>query len=287
MTLFEFQRRFDTEAKCRRHLKRMRWRRGATCPRCGSKAIDWLRKREQFECRCCRYRFSVTAGTIFHKTHTPLVKWFQVLFAMARMIKSISAKQLAKDLALRYETAWRICHKIRAAMGNPSERALLCGLVEMDDAYVGGKRPGPHGRGAEGKSALIVAAEAPTGSVRAVAVKTLDGKAFGEVARDAVEPGSIIRTDGLRACGGVRKEGFAHEVHKNRVISGLFDTGTQTAHGFVALFKRGYVGAYHQMSDKYVQLYLNEYEFRHNHKNDEQILEVLLKQCVFQPALTG
>jgi len=286
MTLFEFQRLFNTEAKCRRHLRRTRWGNGIACPRCGSKRVDRFRVRAQYECRCCRYIFSVTAGTIFHKTHTPLVKWFQALFAMARMIKSISARQLAKDLGLSYETAWCICHKIRAAMGNPQERALLRGLVEMDDAYVGGKRPGPHGRGADGKSALIVAAESPTGAVRAVAVKTLDGEAFGGVAREAVESGSTIRTDGLRACRGVRKEGFAHEVHKNRVLDGLFDTGTQTVHGFVALFKRGYVGAYHQMSEKYVQLYLNEYEFRHNHKNDQRILDALLEQCVFQPALT-
>jgi transposase-like protein len=202
------------------------------------------------------------------------------------MIKSISARQLAKDLGLGYETAWRICHKIRAAMGNPAERALLRGLVEMDDAYVGGKRPGPAGRGAEGKTPIVVAAESPTGAVRAIAAKTLNGKAFGAFARQAIESGSTIRTDGLPACRGVRKEGFAHEVHKNRLLDGLFDTGTQTAHGFVALFKRGYVGAYHQMSEKYVQLYLNEYEFRHNHKNDQRILDALLEQCVFQPALT-
>lgn len=286
MMLFEFQRLFNTEAKCRRHLRRTRWCKGVACPRCGSKTIDRLRTRAQYECRCCRYIFSVTSGTIFHKTHTPLVKWFQILFAMARMIKSISARQLAKDLGLGYETAWHICHKIRAAMGNPAERALLRGLVEMDDAYVGGKRPGPHGRGAEGKTPMIIAAESPTGAVRAVAVKTLDGKAFGTLAREAIESGSTIRTDGLPACRGVRREGFEHEAHKNRVMDGLFDTGTQAAHGFVALFKRGYVGAYHQMSEKYVQLYLNEYEFRHNHKNDQRILDALLKQCVFQPALT-
>jgi len=287
MTLFEFQRRFNTEAKCRRHLKRMRWKRSVACPRCGSRAIDWLRRRGQFECRCCRYRFSLTAGTIFHKTHTPLVKWFHAIFAMARMIKSVSASQLARDLGLGYETTWRICHKIRVAMGNPSERALLRGLVEMDDAYVGGKRPGPRGRGAEGKTPVIIAAESPTGTVRAVATQTLDGKAFGTIAREAVESGSTIRTDGLPACRGVRKEGFLHEAHKNRLLDGLFETATQAAHGFVALFKRGYVGAYHQMSEKYVQLYLNEYEFRHNHKYDQKIFDALLEQCVFQPALTG
>lgn len=287
MTIFEFQNRFNSEAKCRRHLARVRWKNGISCPRCESKVVDRLRTRHLYECRACGHQFSVTSGTILHRTRTPLIKWFAAIFAIGRMIKSISAMQLARDLGLRYETAWHICHKIRAAMGNPAERSVLRGLVEMDDAYVGGKRPGPGGRGAEGKTALIIAAESPTGAVRAVAVRSLNGKAFGTVAREAVESGSTIRTDGLPACRGVRREGFAHEVHKNRLLDGLFDTGTQTAHGFVALFKRGYVGAYHQMSEKYVQLYLNEYEFRHNHKNDQGIFDALIEQCVIQPELTG
>src|SRR5262249_49268690 len=143
---------FGSEDKCRDYLEGLRWPEGPKCPRCNSNSVSQVTKRGQYDCNECRYQFSVTAGSVFHDTHLPLWKWFLAVYLMCESKKSISANQIKRTLGISYKTAWYLCHRIRYAMQDDSR---LNGIVEVDDAYVGGPRPGKRGRGAAGKTGVV------------------------------------------------------------------------------------------------------------------------------------
>ena len=102
-------------------------------------AISRISTRRQFDCDSCRYRFSVTTGTVFHDSHLPLPKWFLAVLLMCEAKKGISANQMKRTLGVAHKTAWYLCHRIREAMRTASPEPL-CGTVEVDETYVGGKR---------------------------------------------------------------------------------------------------------------------------------------------------
>ena len=125
--------------KCRKYLESLKWQNGVKCPRCGSEKVSRIIKRDQFDCDECRYQFSVTAGTIFHDSHLPIWKWFLAVYLMTESKKGISANQLKRNLGISYKTAWYLCHRIRKAMEEATDKPQLNGIVEVDETYVGGK----------------------------------------------------------------------------------------------------------------------------------------------------
>jgi len=143
LTVQGFRRLFGEERQCAAQLTRQRWPEGFRCPRCSA----------------CGYQCSVTAGTIFHKTRTPLFRWFWAIYRMSHDKKDISAAQLAEEIGVSYPTAWRMQHKIRKAMEDREQSYRLHGLVEVDEGYVGGQEPGTNGRGSRTKSVVAVAVE--------------------------------------------------------------------------------------------------------------------------------
>lgn len=140
MDLLELEKRFSTERKCEKFLKKKRWPDGVTCPKCGSKKNYWIKTRRIWECKDCHYQFSVTTGTIFHRSRTPLKKWFLAIYLMCTFKKGVSAKQLERQLGVTYKTAWRMSHQIRKAMKHTNFEDKLGGVVEVDGAYSGGKK---------------------------------------------------------------------------------------------------------------------------------------------------
>jgi transposase-like protein len=122
---------FWTDDKCRAYLEDLRWPQGVRCPRCASDKIARVRSRRQYDCSSCRYRFSVTVGTIFHDSHLPLWKWFAAVALMVHAEKGISSSQLQRALGIADKTAWYLTHRIRAAMRDDS-RLPLEGVVETD-----------------------------------------------------------------------------------------------------------------------------------------------------------
>jgi len=157
-TLLEFAGMFPTDESCAEYLKAIRWPHGFVCPKCGSKKSWWLKKRKLFECEN-GHQTSVTAGTVMQGTRTPMRLWFYGAFLIATLTPGISALQFAKQLGMsRYETAFQLMHKLRSSLVAP-EREKLKGEVEIDEAFVGGKRAGKRGRGAEGKALVITAVE--------------------------------------------------------------------------------------------------------------------------------
>jgi len=138
MSLMEFQNRFGSEEDCQRHLFCIRWPRGYHCPRCNHDQAYFHGSRHWYQCKSCGYQSSLTAGTIFHKTRTPLRKWFWMIFLMGRHKSGISMLSLQRMLEIKnYRTAWIMGHKIRKAMADRDAHYKLAGLVEIDDAYFG------------------------------------------------------------------------------------------------------------------------------------------------------
>ena len=164
MTVQQFRASFGDEQKCGEQLSQQRWPEGFQCPRCGGPSRGYMAERQVHECALCAYQCSVTAGTIFHKTRTPLSSWFWAIYRMSHDKKGISAMQLAKEIGVSYPTAWLMLHKIRKAMSDRDQHYRLSGLVEVDEGYVGGEEHGEgrRGRGTRGlrtKSVVAVAVE--------------------------------------------------------------------------------------------------------------------------------
>ncbi len=134
MDFFQFQKRFATEARCRAYLTQQRWPKGFVCPRCQHPRGSFIQTRLLYQCQKCRYQASATAGTVFHKTRTPLRKWFWMIYLLSQHKNSYSVLGLQKLLKInRYRTAWLMAHKIRKALADRDARYKLGGLVEMDD----------------------------------------------------------------------------------------------------------------------------------------------------------
>jgi Transposase zinc-ribbon domain len=134
-TLAEFERWFRSEQACREYLFRLRWPEGFRCPRCGP-AKAWLVRSVLWQCAACGRQVSVTAGTIFQDTHTPLTTWLRAVWWVTSQKNGVSALGLQRVLGLgSYQTAWTWQHKLRRAMVRPG-RDLLSGRVEVDETEV-------------------------------------------------------------------------------------------------------------------------------------------------------
>ena len=143
LSLMQFQKKFGTEKACQKHLFRLRWPEGFRCPRCQHREAYFHRTRQLYHCKACGYQASLTAGTIFHKTRTPLTKWFWMIWLMGRQKSGISMLALQRMLEINsYKTVWTMGHKIRQALAARDADYKLAGLIEMDETYFGAPKPG-------------------------------------------------------------------------------------------------------------------------------------------------
>jgi hypothetical protein len=158
-SFFEWQRQFGSETNCLNHIKQLRWPTGFICPRCSCEHGYELTTRDVYECSQCHKQTSVTADTLFHGSRISLTKWFWAIYFLGSDKGSISALRLCKLIEANWRTARLILSKLRTAMGHRDSLYRLTGVIEIDDAFVGGKRKGKRGRGAEGKMPVLVAVE--------------------------------------------------------------------------------------------------------------------------------
>ncbi len=160
MNPLQWQKHYGTEESCAKALMEHRWSNGFQCPRCGHDRGYALSKRRTYECAGCKYPVSLTAGTLFQASNLPLTTWFWAIYLVAADKGGISALRLSKQMGVSWLPAQRMLRKIRTAMGRRDSVYRLTELVEVDDALVGGRRPGgKRGRGAEGKAPVLVAVE--------------------------------------------------------------------------------------------------------------------------------
>ena len=271
-SIAQFRKDFPNEKACLIHLAAQRWPDGIHCPKCAKVTRFHARNnRRKMACQVCGYQVAPTADTIFHKSATPLSLWFHATFLMASTRCGISAKQVERELGVTYKTAWRMCHLIRKQLdeGN-SPLGGGSGDVEIDETYIGGKRPGKRGRGADGKTAVVGMVERQ-GRVYAIAVPRVDKLTILPMIRANVDKSATIHTDEFQVYNSLTRLGFIHQrVWHGAKEYARGDVHTNTIEGFWSLFKRSVDGTHHSISPLYLQNYLSEYVFRYNHRNDKQ-----------------
>lgn len=268
-TLQELEARFSTEEACRQYLFVLRWPGGFVCPHCGG-GRAWPMRRGLWLCAGCRHQTSVTAGTIFQDTHKPLTLWFRAMWHVTAQKNGVSALGMQRVLGLgSYKTAWAILHKLRRAMVRPG-RERLKGIVEVDETYWGGLEEGVIGRLTQDKAMILIAAEedgANIGRIRLRRVADLTKESLHGFVSDFVEPGSMIRTDGLPAYLGL--DGYTHD----RQVQRRQPEGEHLlprVHRVVSLLKRWMMGT-HQgaIAQNYLDYYLDEFTFRFNRRTSK------------------
>jgi transposase-like protein len=255
----EFQERFATDEACLEYLAASRWPDGFLCPGCGSRRAWVLERRLLWECASCHTQTSVTAGTVMHRTRTPLRVWFWATYLVATHHPGISAKQLSRQLGLRYETAWLILQKLRRAMVAP-ERSPLRGEVEVDECWIGGVEPGKQGRAPGPKTLVGVAVEVRLAPLVDAARPTLE--AF---VRATTAPGAIVHTDGWKGYGGLAGEGYDHRPRSQRAGIGE-EPYLPRAHRSISNLKAWMLGTHRGVSKEHLPVYLDEFVFRHNRR---------------------
>ena len=263
----EFERWFLSDEACRDYLWRIRYPDGFRCARCGCTEA-WPTGRGLYRCCQCDYQISVTAGTIFQGTRKPLRVWFRAMWYVVTQKQGVSALGLQRVLELgSYRTAWTWMHKLRIAMVRPG-RERLAGTVEVDETYVGGERAGKRGRGAQGKALVVVGAqqdEQHIGRVRLRRVQDASGASLEEAVAEAVEPGSVVRTDGWNGYSGLSPLGYIHDVVRKSADVG--DNLLPLASRVASLLKRWLLGT-HQgaVRPSHLDYYLDEFTFRFNRR---------------------
>ena len=270
--LTELEAKFSTEELCRAYLARLRWPEGFRCRRCGG-GRSWPVRGALLECAGCGCQTSVTAGTIFQDTRTPLPVWFRAMWWVTTQKNGASALGLQRVLGLKsYETAWTWLHKLRRAMVRPG-RDLLSGKVEVDEAYVGGEEEGLPGRLNLKKALIVVAAEAEgprIGRIRMRQVIDASAESLVPFVQDSVARGSIVHTDGWQGYSSLASKGYDHEVTVLRRRKKSPSELLPRVHLVVSLLKRWLMGT-HQgaVSQKHLDYYLDEFTFRFNRRRSK------------------
>lgn len=270
-TLDEFQHQFVTDAACLDYLVRVRWPDGFDCPRCESREA-WLIRRRLFRCQRCRTEVSVTAGTVMHSTHLPLRHWFWAAHLMSTLTPGISALQLQRQIGLgSYRTALSLCRRLRRAMVNPL-REPLCGVVEVDEAYIGGPRRGEVGRGSS-KSLVVVAVENRgdhTGRVRLASIPDASQASLHGFIRGNVAPGTQVNTDDWDGYKGLAAYGYQHRPR----IQGDPARAAKIlpwVHRVIGNLKTWLRGTHHgRVEKRHLQSYLGEFTFRYNRRRSRE-----------------
>lgn len=203
----------------------------------------------------------MTAGTVMHHTHLPLTVWFWAIYLCATDKRGISAKGLARQLELSYESAWYLLVRIRSAMQDRDQNYMLEGLIEMDEAYLGApKRGKKRGRGTERKKMAVVISKTESNCPLFLWLQMIPDvtkASLQAVINESVKTGSTIECDGLKSYPGLENVS---------INASTYETGDlKWVHVAIGNFKAFLLGTYHGSCGDY-QPYLNEFCFRYNRR---------------------
>ena len=268
MTLIQMMKRFPTEESCIEYLEVLRWgkERQPVCPYCGHRTTRTKRTDGRYHCGSCNRAFSVTVGTIFHKTHQSLQQWFLLVILMLNAKKGESGHNYARDIGVPQPTVWRMTMKIRKAMAS-DQGPLLQGIVEIDETYVGGKPRKPNGgpgtgtRGRGTKKTAVIGMVERGGNVQARTIDTVS-RATIQAFIDQGTDNATIYSDAYKA---YRKISDVIVDHGYNFVD-KDGNHTNNIESFWAIVKRGLFGQFHHVKKRYLDAYLAEFSYRFNRR---------------------
>jgi len=271
----EFNKAYGGEEQCHAALVKWRWPNGFECPDCGGKAHCVVTRgaRKLFQCNACRKQTSVRAGTILAASKLPLRLWFAAMYHLTQTKQGISSLELARRLGITQNAAWKMKHKLAQVMLERNAAKRLKGKVQMDDAYLGGERSGPPGRGAEGKTPFVAAVETTDdGKPHQIIlrrVKAFSKHALEKLASTALTPGAEVVSDGLACFAAVTKAGCTHKA----IVTGSGPKAAKTptfkwVNTALGNVKAALVATYRAVREQHAARYLAEFEYRFNRRYD-------------------
>ncbi|MDD5054711.1 MAG: IS1595 family transposase [Candidatus Peribacteraceae bacterium] len=294
LNFLEFFAAFPSEEACEQHLMHVRWPHGMSCHRCSKKAFyKRINTRRAYQCRHCKAFAYPTAGTIFHRTRTPLKAWFLAIFCVAFDKRGVSALQLADQIGVDYNTAWAMLHRIRRAMATRDAQYHLPSPVEMDDTLIGAPTVGgKRGRGTDKTPVLVAisfvlnpaAKEEYTGFAKMQVVASPGRESIREFARQCVTPGSHVRTDANFPYRVLTESGFVHQPIDVKNSGRKAHVLLPHVHTCISNLKTFIQGTYHGLDDGHLQHYLDEYCYRFNRrKHRPELFDRVLLACLEMP----
>ncbi|MDW3206134.1 MAG: IS1595 family transposase [Alphaproteobacteria bacterium] len=283
LTVRDFFARFPDDDACLHHVMEVRYGARHECEACGKEStFHRIAKRKAYACAACGHHIYPCAGTIFEDSRTSLQLWFYAIYLFVTTRHGVSGKELQRSLGVTYKTAWRMGQQIRKLMGDADNFEMLRGHVELDEAYVGGRRPGKRGRGAEGKT-IVMGLKQRDGRIVTEVIPNVKKTTLRDVTLRNVEPGTTVSTDELMSYGLLDDDGYQHGAVKHGAkeyahYDYRHDAVHHTNHveSFWRLFKKSIAGTHIHVSSKYMRRYLDEFTFRSNHRKMENAMFDLL-----------
>jgi len=282
MGIIEFINRFGKDDDCRQYLYGIKWPDGFLCPKCGHNDAYEMRTRQIYQCKACRFQTSLTSGTVMHKSHLPLTKWFLAIYLVSQDKRGYSSLRLKEEVSVTYKTAWYLLQRIRHAMANENAEELLAGLVEMDDSYFGGPKPG--GKRGRGTSKLkVVAALSKNEKGHPVKLKmqvvpNLRSKTLLKFVNNSIAAGSVIQSDAYRSYRKLLNENYIHEYKKYDSKSDILSW----LHTMLGNVKASIIGTFHGLNSKYMDAYLHEFCFKFNNRHSRNAIVSTLCSAIMK-----
>lgn len=278
MDIISFMAQFQSEKDCLDYLREHRYEE-FKCPKCHKDKFYMLYSRKCMECAYCGHQEYLTANTIFHKSSTPLIKWFYAIMLMTQSKKGVSALQIQRMIKVTYKTAWRMAHKIREAMDNDDDNDMFGGITQVDETWIGGKKKNNMGREVAEKSIVVGAVEHIDGKptrVECEVIDTVDSLNLYQFIMGKIAAGTTLHTDQHAGYRYIHEKGYAHQTVNHSETFIYKGISTQSVEGFWSLLKRGIIGVYHHVSPQHLAKYLAEFEFRYNNRGDNNLFKTLI-----------
>ena len=292
----EFLDRFSTEEACLSYLEGLRWPQGFICPDCGVAEAPYRSSRTRLMCRSCGHQTTVTAGTIFDKTRTPLRVWLAGAWYLTNQKQGVSALGLQRVLGLgSYQTAWTMLHRFRRAMVRP-DRERLNGCVEVDETYLAiTDRDTPisavNRKNSTSKVLVILAVEVLQpkgfGRIRLQRIRNDADECVIPFVQASVEPGAQVKTDGSAAYRSLSQLGYDHQRIAMRGAEVPAHVSMAGVHRVASLVKRWILGTHHgSVQPEHLDAYLDEFVFRFNRRSSGS-RGLLFYRLLQQAVVTG
>ncbi len=278
ITVKEFFQQFQDDAACLDHLFNIRFGQGFKCLKCEREA-QWyaLKNVRAYVCQWCGHHIHPTVGTPFEASRTSLQSWFFAIYLFTTTRHGVSAKELQRQLGVTYKAAWRMGQEIRKHMAEVDGEDPLSGSVEIDETYIGGKKKGKRGRGANGKTVLFGMMQRD-GDVMTKVVPNVKRKTLAPIISENVAEGSDVHTDELRSYAHLGNDGYNHNTVQHgagQYVNG--NTHVNSMEGYWSNLKKSITSTHTHVSQKYLNNYAKEFEYRFNsRKNPDQMLPELL-----------